>query len=159
MVNDELQHIGFLISRVSLGHRNIVDRQLRKLGIHRGQPPVLFALQRHDGMSNSEMAELLNVTPATLTNKIKLMEKARLVIRKRDSEDKRYSRIYLTDKGRGIMEQLRASVTEIEDHLLLGFSEAELSKLLEFIQRMIDNIDRYHSEVGRFDKRYPSQED
>jgi DNA-binding MarR family transcriptional regulator len=158
MNNDDLRHIGFLISRASLAHRNIIDHQLNTSGIHRGQPPVLFALQKYDGMSNSEMAEFLGVTPATLTNKIKRMEKAGLVIRKRDPEDKRFSRIYMTEKGRGIMAQLKASVREIENKLLMGFSKDEITILRGLVQRILHNVDRYYSGMDRFKEHDTGQE-
>ena len=141
------KHFGFLLSRAALAHRNIIDRQLSSLRIHRGQPPVLFALQKREGISNSELAEFLNITPATLTNKIKRMEKAGLVIRKRDSTDKRFSRIYMTDKGRGVMKQLKASIKEIENNLFKGFSEAEISELWRLVERILLNIDDYNAKI------------
>ncbi len=156
MNNENCEHIGFLISRASLAHRNIIDRQLSTLDIHRGQPPVLFLLQKYEGMSNSEMAEFLNVTPATLTNKIKRMEKAGLVIRQRDPGDKRFSRIYMTEKGRGIMKQLKASIKEIENNLLKGFSEAETRDLWGLVQRILDNIDEYNSKMELVNQNEPS---
>lgn len=158
MSNEEFQHIGYLLSRASLARRNIIDRQLSALGIHRGQPPVLFVLQEHDGMSNSEMSEFLGITPATLTNKIKRMEKAGLVIRESDPVDKRFICIYMTEKSRGIMEQLRASIEEIEDNLLIGFSKEEISLLWGLMQRMLDNVHRYYSEMDRFPEHPPRQD-
>ncbi|MBG0784678.1 MAG: MarR family transcriptional regulator [Anaerolineaceae bacterium] len=148
MVNEKFEHFGFLLSRVGLAHRNMVGQKMRVLGLHRGQPPVLFTLEKHEGMSNSEMAEFLNVTPATLTNKIKRMEKAGLVIRKRDPEDERVSRIYMTEKGRGIMNQLKESMREIETILLNGFSEAEIEDLREKISRILENISEFECGTG-----------
>lgn len=140
MDDEKFEHFSFLLSRVALAHRNMVGRQMKDLGMHRGQPPVLFTLERHEGMSNSEMAEFLGITPATLTNKIKRMEKAGLVIRQRDSQDERFSRIYTTEKGRGIMKQLRASMAEIENNILKDFSEEEIEDLRVKMRRILDNI-------------------
>ena len=140
MTNEKFEHFGFLLSHVALAHRNMVGQKMRVLGLHRGQPPVLFTLEEHEGMSNSEMAEFLNITPATLTNKIKRMEKAGLVIRKRDPEDERISRIYMTEKGRGHMNQVKVSMREIENILLKGFSEAEIEDIREKLRRILGNI-------------------
>ncbi len=140
MADEKLEHFGFLLSHVALAHRNMVGQKMRVLGLHRGQPPVLFTLEEHEGMSNSEMAEFLNVTPATLTNKIKRMEKAGLVIRKRDPDDERISRIYMTEKGRGHINQVKVSIGEIENVLLKGFSEAEIEDMREKLRRILRNI-------------------
>lgn len=126
---------------------------MRALGMHRGQPPVLFMLQKHEGMANSEMAEALAITPATLTNKIKRMEKAGLVIRRRDPHDERISRIYMTEKGQGIMERLRASMIEIEDITLKGLSEAEVENLTEKLKLILGNISEFEDEPPHFPHR------
>jgi DNA-binding MarR family transcriptional regulator len=148
MVNEKFEHFGFLLSHVALAHRNMVGQKMRVLGLHRGQPPVMFTLEKHEGMSNSEMAKFLNVTPATLTNKIKRMEKAGLVIRKRDPEDERISRIYMTEKGQGIMNQVKISMQETETVLLNGFSEAEIEDLREKIRRILGNISEFECGPG-----------
>ena len=148
MVNEKFEHFGFLLSHVALAHRNMVGHEMRDLGMHRGQPPVLFTLEKHEGMSNSEMAEFLNITPATLTNKIKRMEKAGLVIRKRDPQDERFIRIYMTEKGRGIMNQLRTSMEEMESNLLRGFSEEEIEDLRGKMRRILENISEFDCKFG-----------
>lgn len=133
--------LDFLLHRVILAHRGLVRHKMEELGLHRGQPPVLFALQERDGIPNSEMAEFLRITPATLTNKVKRMEKAGLVVRRRDPEDERISRIYMTEKGQGIMAELHRSVLEREDILLTGFSEGETETLKAQLRRVLDNIE------------------
>jgi DNA-binding MarR family transcriptional regulator len=133
--------VDFLIYRIILAHRGLVRHKMREVGLHRGQPPVLFALQEHDGMANSEMAEFLHITPATLTNKVKRMEKVGLVIRHRDTEDERISRIYITDKGRGIMNELHDSVIDREEVILTGFSDEESELLKKYLKRVLSNIE------------------
>jgi DNA-binding MarR family transcriptional regulator len=126
-------------------HHGLVRQKFRELGLHRGQPPVMFALDEKDGPSNSELAETLRITPATMTNKIKRMERAGLVMRRRDPEDERVSRVYMTDKGHSIMSRLRTSIDEIDAILLKGFSPQEIEELEEMILRVIENME---AEVG-----------
>jgi len=141
MDNEIYNSVDFLIYRIILAHRNLVRHKMHALGLHRGQPPVLFALQEQDGMANSEMAEFLHITPATLTNKVKRMEKAGLVIRHRDPEDERVSRIYMTEEGRGIMNKLHHAFTDREELLLAGFSDEESEVLKKYLRRVLSNIE------------------
>ena len=67
-----------LFFRVGKSHRKIAGRLLEQHCFHRGQTPLIFALSHEDGRTNSELAELLEVTPATITNMVKRMEKAGL---------------------------------------------------------------------------------
>jgi DNA-binding MarR family transcriptional regulator len=149
MGQDFYNSIGFLLLRVVRLHRGLMRHRMEELGLHRGQPPVMFALQKRDGIPNSELAEFLEITPATLTNKVKRMEKSGLVIRRRDPEDERVSRIYMTDKGRGIMDELHKLVMEMEDILLAGFSEAETAELKSQILRVVKNIEAGDSDCRK----------
>jgi len=141
MDNGIFDSFGFLLVRVVRAHRGMIRHKMHELGLHRGQPHVMFALQKHEGMSNSEMAEFMEITPATLTNMVKRMEKAGLVVRRRDPDDERVSRIYMTDKGRGLMGELRVSMLEMEDVLLDGFSETEVQDLKSHIHKVLENIE------------------
>lgn len=129
--------------RLMHAHRSMIRCQIQDLGLHRGQPSVLFALDRNDGLSNSELAEFLEITPATLTNKVKRMEKANLVIRKRDANDERVSRIYLTDEGRSLMGELRSLMFEMETAMLAGFSDSEVQQLKDDVRKILINIEAH----------------
>lgn len=141
MDNEVYDSLDFLLHRVMLAHRALIRHKMQEVGLHRGQPPVLFALQERDGMANSEMAEFLHITPATLTNKVKRMEKAGLVVRRRDPEDERISRIYFTEKGRSIMNELHDAVMEREESMLVGFTDEEAELLKSQIRRVLKNIE------------------
>jgi len=98
-------------------------------------------------MSNSELAEFLEITPATLTNKVKRMEKAGLVIRQRDEDDERVSRIYLTDKSRSFMDRLHKSMIEMESAMLKGFSDSEIQRIKADIRKILENIEVYQAKL------------
>jgi DNA-binding MarR family transcriptional regulator len=66
-------------------------------------------------------------------------------MRRRDPEDERVSRVYMTDKGHSIMSRLRTSIDEIDAILLKGFSPQEIEELEEMILRVIENME---AEVG-----------
>jgi len=143
MENKIFDSLGFLLLHMGRAHHNLIRKQTHTLKLHRGQPPVLFALQKNDGMSNSELADFLEITPATLTNKVKRMERADLVVRRRDPEDERINRIYLTDKGRGLMDKLRQSMIDMETAMLRGFSETEVERLKDDMFKILKNIELY----------------
>jgi len=148
MENKVFDSFGFLLMHIGRAHHSLIRKQMHGLGLCRGQPPVLFALHKQDGMSNSELAEFLEITPATLTNKVKRMEKARLVIRQRDPEDERVSRIYLTDKGRGLMDNLHQSVVDKDAAMLKGFSESDKKRLKEDLLKILKNIEAYEDKLN-----------
>ncbi|MFW5713311.1 MAG: MarR family winged helix-turn-helix transcriptional regulator [Brevefilum sp.] len=143
MEDEIFNSFGFLLVRLVRAHRDLIRKEMHTLGLHRGQPHVLFALHQIDGRSNSELAAFLEITPATLTNKIKRMEKAGLVQRRRDPEDERVSRIYLTEKGYSLIEDLSQSMRDMEAVLLEGFDEAETRRLKSSLEKVLQNLENH----------------
>jgi DNA-binding MarR family transcriptional regulator len=128
-----------LIEVCKLHYANSRER-LEGIGVYRGQPPLLQALDRQEGLSHSELARQLHVKPATITQMIKRMEQAGFVQRRRDAEDERVSRVYLTDLGRAIQGDLDQVLGKIEAGTFAGFSQAEREQVAQFLSRMRHNL-------------------
>jgi DNA-binding MarR family transcriptional regulator len=131
---------GYLLAQVCKAHHFRARRLLDEIGLYRGQQFVLCALWKEEGITHSELAERLQVHPATVTNAIKRMERAGFVERRADPEDQRVSRVYLTDAGleiRGAVEEIWA---ELEKRTLEGFSAEEQDELRGFLQRVHENL-------------------
>lgn len=137
--------LDFLLLQLGRAHHNLMRRQMHTFDLHRGQPPVLFALHIRDGRSNSDLAEFLEITPATLTNKVKRMEKAGFVVRRRDEDDERISRIYITEKGRSLMAKLQQAMAEKEAAILAGFTDSDIARLKADMRKILENIEKYQS--------------
>ena len=128
-----LMHVGKLVHDRT---RVLMDG----IGLHRGQGRVMHALGEGDGLSQSELAEVVHVTPATLSTMLKRMESQGLVERARDSEDDRVVRVRLTDQGRQVRAEAHRIWGELERELTEGFTPQELSLLRECLRRMRRNL-------------------
>jgi DNA-binding MarR family transcriptional regulator len=136
----EPQTLDFLLAQVSRLHHQRAHELLEKLGLYRGQPPVLFALQEQDGLAHSELAEQLGITPATTTRMIQRMEKAGFVQRRPDADDQRISRVYLTKAGRAVHSKLEAIFQQMEVENFRGFNSRERVVLCGFLLRLRENL-------------------
>lgn len=87
---------------------------LDRLEITYTQYITLLVLWEQDGISVNKLGKRLMLDSGTLTPLLKKMEKAKLIVRKRNSDDERQINIYLTDKGR----QLKAKALEIPEQML-----------------------------------------
>jgi DNA-binding MarR family transcriptional regulator len=134
------QHLDFLLIRVCRVHHNLARQSLEKIGLHRGQPPILFALGKQDGMTHSELAAKMEVTPAAISNMVKRMEQAGFVVRQRDAEDERVSRVYMTDAGRAIYSEMEAIAQQVNETTFAGFTEEERSIMRDFLMRVHGNL-------------------
>src|SRR3569832_207181 len=86
----------FLLSDVARMMRTYADQEARQFGMTRAQWAVLFRLERSEGLKQSELADLLDVQPITLTRLIDRLCDNGLIERRADAEDRRAKRLYLT---------------------------------------------------------------
>lgn len=111
-----------------------------QIGLHSGQPRVLFHLFKRDGCFQRELSRELMIKPATLTPILQRMEQLGLVERRADARDQRLSRVYLTARGREIRTGVMQVLQKREEELLQGFTPEERELLRRFLIRMRDNL-------------------
>lgn len=113
---------------------------LAKIGITHGQPRILHYLSDHDGCIQRDIAANFDLEPATITDILALMEKAGLVKRKNDPDDRRVLRVFLTKKGASIHTEVEAIFLGVEKECFRGFSKEEKQQALHFLERVYDNM-------------------
>lgn len=68
--------------------------------LFQGQGKILLALSDNDNMSQKALAERVNMTPQSMAEFVRKLEKRGLVSRKKSSADKRVIIVSLTEEGR-----------------------------------------------------------
>lgn len=137
------QDLGRLLVSVCRLHRTRADQFVSQMGLFRGQAFLLMVLSEQDGITHSEVAEKLKISPAATTKVIKRMEKEEYLQRETDAADERVSRVYLRDKGRAIISEIRGAFGEMDRMMFEGLSEAELLHLQAALHRMQANLEQY----------------
>jgi DNA-binding MarR family transcriptional regulator len=132
--------LDFLLNQVCHLHDTRLHQLLERLGLYRGQPPVLLALAEQEGLTHSEMAARLGNTPATTTKMLQRMEKAGFITRQPDPADLRVSRVYLTEAGRAVQCSLDDVLAQVDAETFAGLSEAEREHLYPVFERIRDNL-------------------
>ena len=137
MKDDSIFH---LIIGVCRAHYKRTRALLSELELYRGQPPLLHLLWEKEGRTQTELSEELNTEPGTIAKMVKRMEQRGFVVKKTDEEDRRVSRIYLTDRGEEIRQKVIAIEQEIEDICLQGFTTEEQVLLRRFLLHLRENL-------------------
>lgn len=114
--------LGFLISDVSRLMRRRFDERARQLGATRAQWRTLTMLSRNEGLNQGALAELLEVEPITLCRMIDRLEESGMVERRRDPADRRAWLLFLTEKSKPMLAELRATADDMFDQVLVGMS-------------------------------------
>lgn len=127
------RYLGFLISDAARLQRTVFDRRMRSLGITRPQWLVMTRLHRKPGLSQSELAELLEVEKATAGRLIDRLEANGWVERRPDPADRRVNRIYMTAEGERIDRIMRPISRAMVEEELSALSPAERERLVDLL--------------------------
>jgi DNA-binding MarR family transcriptional regulator len=136
----EPKSLGHLLGQVCRLHHRRAHTLLDAIGIYRGQPPVLEALDAEDGRTHSELAAWLHVSPATVSKMIQRMEKSALVERRDDPQDQRVSRVYLTAEGRRMHAELQQVLEALRDETFAHLSAEERTTLRRLLLQVRKNL-------------------
>src|SRR5690349_22247249 len=86
--------------------RTLADRRARAHGMTRAQWMILFRLRRHDGLTQRELAEILEVEPITVGRLVDRLEARGLVERRADPADRRCWRLHLTTAAAPVLVEI-----------------------------------------------------
>lgn len=102
---------------------------------------VLSCLWREDGRPTQAIAQELRQLGGTLTVGIDVMEKRGLVKRRRDRQDGRISRVWLTKKGRDLEGVIVPEVESFVREMFGCFSKSEYGDFSEMVDRLRSHVD------------------
>jgi len=115
--------------------------------LHPSQLPILWAIARMGRISQGQVARALGVSRAAVAVSAKRMEKAGLVRREKEAGDQRRTMVALTPKGETVARRARACQEQLLARRLEGFTQEEMACLMEFYERMNNNLERYRQEL------------
>jgi MarR family transcriptional regulator for hemolysin len=128
--------IGFLISDVARLMRASFDRRVRRLGLTRSQWLVLSRLHRHPGISQSELAEMLEVERATAGRMVDRLERRNWLVRRPDPADRRINRLFLTAEAEGVQAEMGRIAEGLLDDAMALLDAGERARLTDMMERV-----------------------
>ncbi|CAM02077.1 MarR family winged helix-turn-helix transcriptional regulator [Saccharopolyspora erythraea] len=108
----------YLVKRLEQVIRARMDEALRPHGLTTLQFTALTALRRRDGLSSAQLARRSFVTPQTMNEMVRWLEKHGHIERRRDPDNRRVLLITLTESGRSLLRRCDPLVEAIEAEML-----------------------------------------
>ena len=155
-LGDRTSDFFFLFHALNRGYHCRINQISQEIGLSKGQPPVLLFLEKETSRTQRELADFLNVKPASMTDVLQRMEKNGLVVRERDENDARLKKIKLTKKALDIHERHEKHIDSFEQFLRNGITEEELNSFFAIADKMII-ICLSHSSIDDVTKKFFAQ--
>lgn len=131
--------IGRMISCIYRNFHIHMHNQLEKYNIGSGQFHYLMLLYHKDGINQETLSEILKIDKATSARAIRKLEETGYITRKRDQQDKRAYKIYLTKKAQNLRPTIKNILQEWTKQLLQGITKEEEQHLLDILERIAHN--------------------
>ena len=136
------RNFGFILHDVARLLRVTFDRRIKELELTRSQWWVLTHLFRHDGITQSELAEWLEIERPTLGRLLDRLEANGWVERRTDSQDRRAKRVFLTNEVSPAMRSMREIAASVRSDALHGLDPDEQEAFVDTLLTIKANLSK-----------------
>lgn len=134
------REMAFTIMDVARLLKTYADQRARQFGISRAQWAVLIRIDRHEGLKQSELADMLDLQPITLTRLLDRLADNGLIERRADPNDRRANRLFLKPAAKPLLGRLADLGADMMETVLDGLSGSSIERMLKELGQMKDNL-------------------
>src|SRR3954451_22288947 len=116
------------------------ERELAEAGGSRPGWLILLALKQQRWRTQQDLAGAVGIEGPTLTHHLDALEKAGLIDRSRDSDDRRIVRVELTAAGEKLFLRLAKAAMGFDQRLREGVSDRELVAVRRVLEGLPANV-------------------
>ena len=126
----------FLLHDVARLIRIDADKRARAHGMTRAQWGILIWLERQPGLSQKELAEILEVEPITVARLIDRLEARGMVERRPDPKDRRIWRLHVCPPAYSVLREIDRQREQMRALVTGGMDEATIDTMTEALITM-----------------------
>lgn len=134
------ESFGKYIAAINRRVQIIINKKLEGIDIKSGQHDFMYVICNNEGITQKELSETLKIGKATTAKAVKNLMKSGYVKRLKDENDKRFYKIYLTEKGRDVSPLIISTFKEVSEIYSKGFGESEKDDVLMALKKILDNV-------------------
>ena len=141
MTFDPYQSLGFQCELTLKAFLHNLALRLDGTGISPTQFRLLAHLMADGALTQTELSEMLSITPPSTVKLIDRMERDGWVIRKADDQDRRVNKIEYTKKARKIWKEATVHSRELLEQAYRGLSENEINTVITVLAKVRKNLE------------------
>jgi MarR family transcriptional regulator, transcriptional regulator for hemolysin len=134
------REFAFTINDVARMLKTYADYKASHFGITRAQWAVLARLDRFEGLKQSELADMLDLQPISLTRLLDRLSDCGLIERRPDPNDRRAKRLFLTPAARPMLERLGELAEDMMTNALAGVEHKGVEQMIAQLAIVKENL-------------------
>jgi MarR family transcriptional regulator for hemolysin len=120
--------------------RNYIEHRAKSRGTTRAQWIVLFRLRQQEGLSQVDLADVLELQPISLVRLLDRLVEHGLLERRNDPKDRRANRLFLTASGRQLVDDLDSLRDSIATDVLQDIPTDAIETSLQTLRDVKERI-------------------
>lgn len=140
MIDKDEESLGLLIHDVAHHLRVLIDRRVARFQLTRLKWQTLAILDRKDGITQTDLANRLDLEKSTVGRLLNRMELRGFIHRERDKNDRRITRIFIENKIRPLLEELEYVSDEVKNIATNGLDKREQNEFMRLLIKMKSNL-------------------
>jgi DNA-binding MarR family transcriptional regulator len=116
------------------------DQRARGHGMTRAQWVILSRLERQPGMTQNELAAIVEVEPITIARLVDRLEARGFVERRADPSDRRLRRLHLLPASDAVLKEIHLYKADMKALMSVGISAERIEPLVRDLQQMKANL-------------------
>ncbi|MDP9196506.1 MAG: MarR family winged helix-turn-helix transcriptional regulator [Pseudomonadota bacterium] len=132
-----------LCDQLRIVHRTYckaLQNRIAAHGVSLGQWAFLCSLWEEDGITQRELSRRVGMKEPTTVSALNVMERQGIVIRVRNTFDKRKINVFLTEKARKMRDSLLKVSADIERQARQSITDDDMEKLNNLLSRIVSNL-------------------
>lgn len=138
--------IGRLISIIHRYGGTYFHAALAPFNLGHGQVPVLMHIFKNEGINQHEISRYFRLDKGSTSSLIRNLENNGFVNRLQHPDDKRSSQLFITDKTREVMPEIRRIFKKWTAILLERFKKEERDLAFNILEKMMENAQAFLEE-------------
>jgi DNA-binding MarR family transcriptional regulator len=134
------ESLGYVINLAARVFERALAEGIAPLGLTTGQFPALLALWEQDGITQSELAQIVRVEQPTMAQALARMERDGLIVREPDPADGRRAVVRLTARGRAVQAPAVAAALDVNRRAAAGLSAEQQQALITTLMELATNL-------------------
>jgi DNA-binding MarR family transcriptional regulator len=138
------ESIGFVVREVYRGFARLLQTRIAREGVSIGMWFVLRMLWEEDGLTQRQISERVGINGPTVVTAINSMEKAGLVKRMPNREDRRKTNVFLTQRGHHLKDKLWPMAKEVYALAFKSIDRKDIAAMGRFLTQVWANLETEH---------------
>jgi DNA-binding MarR family transcriptional regulator len=143
---------GYIVRATYLAFTRVLQKRLAMYRLTSPQWYFMREIWIQEGLNQRELSERVGTAESTTVSALRVLERRRLIYRESTPRDRRASRVYLTEAGRRLRDDVLPVIEAVNKIAIEGLSQRDIKNLERILAHIRQNLWRSLEDIERLER-------